>query len=139
MLAMLATEIRLERHSVRVVIDTGVVLSEPGHTDDEGVRKGGDVQGNSLFVPRYADRREVVVRYWASGGLVTVGHYHDSWGGFQFVGRQDILGKFSSNAIALTTSVYQTSSCRKVLTVPHAHIDVMQACVLRVQFFLQSR
>ena len=65
MLAMLATEIRLERHSVRVIIDTRIVLSEPRHTDDERVRKGGDVQGNSLFVPRYADSREVVVRYWA--------------------------------------------------------------------------
>ena len=61
MLAMLATEIRLERHSVRVIIDTGIVLPEPRHTDDEGVRKGGDVQGNLFFVPRYADGREVVV------------------------------------------------------------------------------
>jgi hypothetical protein len=55
------------------------------------------------------------------------------------MGCLDILGELSLNAIALTTPVYQTLLCRPTLTVLHAHVHVVQTCILRLRFSLQCR
>jgi hypothetical protein len=134
--AVLATKCRVECHGVAVVVDMWIVLPQPGHTENERVREGCDVECELFDVARDADCSCVEMGDGASRGVVAVGHYHGCGRGLQFVGHWSIFVEFFLNAIALTTPIYQSPLCHKPLSVPHIHISILQTRVFRLESLL---
>jgi hypothetical protein len=69
------------------------------------VRERGRVQADLFFVARNTEGNGVVVGYWASGGVITVGHNHCERGGFHLVVGQDVHREISIDATGLATTV----------------------------------